>query len=71
MVGEAVGIELRRNRGGADFVFLPLVEHPFEATAVAELVVPRGGGDAVERGRGVDLDEAASLVGLQLWFIVE
>ena len=47
-------------------MFLPLVEHPFEAAAVAELVVPRRGGDAVERGRGVDLDEGGGLVGLQL-----
>jgi len=50
------------SRGSSD----PASDHPFKVAAVAELVFPRRGGDAVERCRGVDLEGAGGLVGLQL-----
>ena len=66
VVGEVVSVEFGGYGGVADFVFLPLVQHPFQAAAVAELVIPRGGGDAGKRGGGVNLDAAGFLHGFQL-----
>ena len=68
VIGEAVGVELLGDGGITDLVLFPLVEHPFEAAAVAEFVVPGGGGDAVERGGGVNLDGAGFFHGFEAGF---
>jgi len=47
VVGEAVGVELFGNRGIFGFLFLVLVENPFQCTSAAELVIPAFRWDAM------------------------
>ena len=66
VVGEAVGVEFFRHGRVADFVFLPLIQHPFERAAIAEFVVPGCGRDAAQGGGGVHFDGAGGFVGFEL-----
>lgn len=48
VVGEAVGVEARGDGGIARALLLVLIEHPIDATAIAEPIVPRGARHAGE-----------------------
>ena len=69
VVGEAVGVEFRTNRGVFGLLLFVLIENPFERAAVAEFVVPCAGWNAGERGLRVERDlskfGACGLVGAQ------
>lgn len=58
VIFEAVGVELFADGGVFGFALFVAVQHPFQGGAVAELVLPRFGGDAAEGGEGIDFDAA-------------
>src|SRR5664279_6108418 len=62
VVSEAVGVELRADRRVLGFLFLVLVEHPFDGVAIAEQVAPGARRNAGERRLAVDGDAAGLLV---------